>query len=160
MAIVELDLSGLEIESYSWQGDRLRVKYGGGYGDAAVVGPAHGLWGWTVVSDCLPDAAGYNNLVGGLPRMQYYQQFIRDHITGDTEIFIIDFRGKKFHASFVENSITGAMHSYDVFGMEGVQIEMRRIPGASYNSDGSIGTSGLTLGGTAITLNGDTLTLT
>lgn len=137
--ITELDLTGMDITAYEWKGERLSCEYGAGYGDSAVVGPTSGLWGWEISSDCLPDASSYKNLINGLPRMQYYQEFIRDHITGDEEIFVIDFRGHKFHASFVENSISGAMHSYDVFGMEGVKIKQRRVAGYSYRvSDGSI----------------------
>jgi hypothetical protein len=51
---------------------------------------------------------------------------------------MIEWRGKKYHASFVENSISGDMQTIDLFSLAGVQIEMRRVESIKYNSDGSI----------------------
>lgn len=135
---VELNLAGMEIGAIEWKGERLTADFGSGYGASAVVGHASGLWGWEIMSDCLPDDEDYQNEIGGLPRFEYYFNFIRDHITGDTDIFEIDFRGRKFHASFEENSISGEMLTYDLFSLSGVKLKQRRVPGIYYRSDGSV----------------------
>lgn len=128
----------MEIDPIGWSGEIIRHKFGSGYGVKTVVGDPAGLWGWVIASDALVDDAAYNDQIGGKPSFQYYFDFIKDHTTGDRDVFIIDFRGRKYHASFAEASIEGVMHTYDLFGLSGVRIEMRRVDGIHYRSDGSI----------------------
>jgi hypothetical protein len=134
----ELDLTGMEIESLSWKGARLKTKFGNGYGAFAVAGSASGLWGWEIASECLPDDDSYGDLIEGVPRFVYYFEFVKAHTTGTEEIFIIEWRGEKYHASFEENSLSGTMQTIDLFSLSGVKIEMRRVPGVTYNANGSI----------------------
>lgn len=134
----ELSLEGLEIGAISLTAERLSCDFGSGYGASAVVGHSSGLWEWTIESDCLPDDDSYNNLIGGLPRFDYYKQFYLDHTLGNQDVFEIDFRNRKYHASFVENSISGEMLTYDVFSLAGVKLRQRRVPGIYYRSDGSV----------------------
>lgn len=134
----ELDLTGMEITPFKWRGERLKASFGSGRGASARVGAAHGIWGWEISSDVLPDDEDYGNMVNGLPRMEYYTDFIRRHTLGTRDIFLIDFRGRKYHASFAENKIGGNMLSYDVFDMSGVEIEMRTVAGFHYGDHGNV----------------------
>lgn len=135
----ELNLTGMDIAPVSLRVERLTARFGSGYRAAAAVGPASGLWGWEIGSECLPDDADYQNLIESKPRFQYYEEFYRDHTVGDaSDIFVIDFRGKKYHAAFADNEISGEMQSYDVFSLSGVKLEMARVPGIYYLDDGSI----------------------
>lgn len=134
----ELDLTGMEIDSVSWKGERLTADFGGGRGASARVGPAHGLWGWTIESAALPDDESYGNLISSKPRFEYYTDFIRRHTLGSQEIFLIDFRGRKYHASFEDNDIGGSMHTYDLFDLGGVKIKMRTVQGFFYGSHGNV----------------------
>lgn len=135
----QLSLVGMEISDISLKVERLKADFGQGYGASATVGSGSGLWGWQIESDALPDSTDYGNLISGLPRFQYYEKFYRDHTEGDSsEVFIVDFRGKKYHACFDTDSIAGSMHTYDLFSLSGVSLKMRRLPGVIYNDDGSI----------------------
>src|SRR6187549_4184225 len=99
----ELSLEGMDIGPINWTGARLQADFGAGFGASAVVGPTSGLWGWEISSAALPDDDDYGNLINNKNRFSYYFDFIQDHITGENEVFIIDFRGKKYHASFENN---------------------------------------------------------
>lgn len=135
----ELDLTGMEIDPISFAVERLSAKFGAGYRADASVGAGHPIWGWEISSDCLPDDDGYNNLIDGVPRFQYYETFITDHtVGGESNIFIIDFRGKRYTAAFADNDFAGVMHTYDLFGLSGVKLEYARLAGLRYNSDGSV----------------------
>lgn len=135
----ELNLTGIEIEPVELRVERLKASFGGGYGANASVGSSHGLWGWEIGSECLPDDADYQDLIAGVPRFQYYKDFFLDHTVGDSnEVFAIDFRGRKFHCSFADDSISGVMHSYDLFSLSGIKLEMRKVPGIYYRDDGSV----------------------
>lgn len=134
----ELSLVGLEIGPVSWRGERLSADYGSGYGDEAATGAESGLWGWELSSEALPDAQDYGNMINGMTRFAYYTDFIRRHTTGETAIFRIEFRGKYYHASFVEPEWAGEMHTIDLFSMDGVAVKMRRVRGHAYDSDGAV----------------------
>lgn len=49
-------------------------------------------------------------------------------------VFIIDFRGKKYHASFVDTKVSFEVFTYDLFA-GGVDIKQRKVSGITYNSD-------------------------
>lgn len=134
----ELSLVGLEIDGISWRGERLTADYGSGYGDEAATGAESGLWGWELSSEALPDDEDYGNLINGMPRFEYYRDFIQRHTTGTTAIFRIEFRGKYYHASFAEPEWAGEMHTIDLFSMDGVAVKMRRVRGHAYDSDGAV----------------------
>src|SRR5688572_5819436 len=125
----EISFLGLEITPVQWRGDRLRFRAGGGRGSSAVVGPSYGLWGWELAADVLADDSDYVDQINSMPSYQYYQDFIQRHTTGDEEIFIIDFRGRKFFASFADNGHSGEMLTYDLLSMGGVRVEMRTVDG-------------------------------
>lgn len=134
----ELSLVGLEINTVSWRGERLSVDYGSGFGDEAATGTESGLWGWELSAEVLTDDDSYNDLIDGVPSAQYYFDFFKSHTTGTTSIFRIEFRGKYYHASFVEPEWMGEMHTIDLFSMDGVAIKMRRVRGHAYDSDGAV----------------------
>lgn len=134
----ELSLEGMEIGAISLTAERLSCDFGSGYGESAVVGHTSGLWGWDISSDCLPDDDAYLNEINGKPRAQYYFDFYLEHTLGDQDVFEIEFRNRKYHASFAENSISGEMLTYDIFSLAGVRLKQRRVPGIYYRSDGSV----------------------
>lgn len=135
----ELSLVGLEIDEVGWKGTRLRAEFGGGYGAFALpLGNSGGLHRWTLSSGALPDDDAYQNLIEGVPRFQYYFDFFKDHTEGDEEIFMIEFRGKYYHAAFAEPEISAGMETIDLFTMDGVEIMQRKVSGIAYNADGSI----------------------
>lgn len=139
----EIEVSvGMMIEGTKWTGDTLRVDFGGGFGAAALVGPAHGLYLWTLKQAQLP---GDSDLVpiNAQSRLDYYLNFFKDHTTGATEIFIIEWRGKKYHASFVENDMDVARAAFKIGMPEwytggGLKIRQRKLEGVVYADDGSI----------------------
>lgn len=138
----EIDTYGMQIETTQWAGSVLRASYGGGYGDIALVDNAAGLHLWTMRRGNMPAEAGVLE-VGGTTRFDYYWDFFKDHTTGATEIFIIAYRGKKYHASFVDPSMDATKLSFKLFAPEwyssgGVKIKQRRVQGFSYDVDGSI----------------------
>jgi hypothetical protein len=142
----ELNLTGLEISPVSLTIERLTASFGQGYGASASIGTGSGLWGWELSSDCLPDDPIYQALINGVPRFQYYTQFYLDHTEGDAgELFVIDFRGRKFLVSFADDSISGNMQTYDLFDLSGIKLKMRRVKGMAFNPDGSIDTTPRTL---------------
>jgi hypothetical protein len=135
----ELELGAMEIEAIDFSVERLSAKFGAGYRADASVGAGHELWGWEITSDCLTDDDAYSDLIDGVPSFEYYANFIRDHtIGGESNIFVIDFRGKKYTAAFADNDFAGVMHTYDLFGLSGVRLEYARVAGVMYDTDGSI----------------------
>lgn len=128
----------MNIDAVPWSGDRLRARFRGGFGASSSVGPASGLYRWMLSSTLLADSATYNDPVAGVPSFQYYEDFIKEHITGSTDIFWIEYRGKKYHASFVENGWSPERLTNDLFAVDGIEIEQRRVEGVIYNDDGSI----------------------
>jgi hypothetical protein len=140
MAIVELDLNGLNIDQVKWRGDVLRANFGGGYGAAAVVGPTAGLHEWELSDGGVsPDRDDADHLpIDGVSRFEYYYEFFKDHTTGTEEVFIIEWRGKKWHASFSDPDLSAEQMTSDLFGITGVRIRQRRVAGIIYNDDGSI----------------------
>jgi hypothetical protein len=132
-----LSLVGLEIDDVSRRSERLTANFGGGYGATALVGSPGGLHTWRLSSGALPDDASYGYLINGLPRFEYYWEFFTTHTT-TRDVFEIEFRGKRYHASFVQDEQTASMYSIDLFSMEGVEIRQRKVKGIRYWSDGSI----------------------
>jgi hypothetical protein len=163
MAHEELDLTGINIDGYRWQPSVLKANYGDGYKDLAVVGDAAGLWRWSLHSDCLPDDPIYSP-INGLARFDYYWDFFQRHTTGagvGGDVFIIEFRGKKWHAGFAENYISGDALTADLFNGD-VEVEQRRVKGFTYSSDGSIDTNppSVPVLLTAVAVGSDTIRLT
>lgn len=132
----ELSLVGMEIDDLGWTGNRLRANFGDGYGASAVNGNANGLHRWAISSQALPDDADYGDLIAGVPRFQYYWDFFKDHTTGANDVFLIEWRGRKYFAEFVDNTISPEMHTIDLFGA-GVEIRQRRVTGFYEGTDGS-----------------------
>lgn len=130
----------MQVDSFDWAGSVLRANFGHGYGAFARTGNAAGLHYWKLsdggvlpdrtTADCLP--------IGGQSRFDYYYEFFKSHTTGSEEIFIIEFRGKKYHACFVEPKQSFERFTEDLFS-GGVDIKQRRVVGyAYYEADGSI----------------------
>lgn len=135
----EIDLTGMNIDEVSWSGSRLRVNFGHGYGAFSVTGNAPGLHRWKISSGgVLPDRDGTDyGPIDGVSRFDYYYEFFKDHTTGAEEIFLMTWRGRQYHACFVDSS-----QSYEVFTSDlydgGVEIQQRKVAGFVYNADGSV----------------------
>jgi hypothetical protein len=138
----ELNLEGLNVDNFKWRGDVLRANYGNGYGDSVLVGNAAGLHMWELSDGGVSpdrttgDASGSE--IDSVSRFEYYWEFFKDHTTGTTEIFILEWRNKFWHASFAEPEIGAEQMTYDLFTISGVKVRQRRVPGFVYDADGSI----------------------
>ena len=137
MSYQTLDLTGMDIDTVERSFAVLQASFGEGYKDGALVGSSAGTHHWKLSSGALPDAAAYGNLISSVPRFQYYWNFYQARMAEGNGPFIIGFRGKTYHAGFVELKISMEMFTIDLFG-GGVEIEQRRIRGVTYASDGSI----------------------
>lgn len=137
MPYATLDLTGMDIDHVRRAFSILKAKYGGGYQDAAIVDSTAGLHLWTLSAGVLPDHSSYGDLINSLPRFQYYWNFFQARMAEGNGVFIMPFRSKNYHASFVDPFIEADVFTIDLFG-GGVQIEQRRVVGATYASDGSI----------------------
>jgi hypothetical protein len=135
----EISLEGMDIDEVGWTGSRLRVSFGHGYGAFALTGNAAGLHRWKISSGgLLPDRDGADYLpIDGVSRFEYYYEFFIDHTTGAEEIFIIQWRGKKYHACFAEPTQSFEQFTSDLYN-GGVEIRQRRVAGFLYNADGSM----------------------
>jgi hypothetical protein len=134
----EIDLTGLDIDGWKRGFSVITHKLGEGVTVAARVGSTHGMWSWTLSSGAQPDRD--TDQINSLSRFEYYQDFIQRHTTGDTRVFVIDFRGKKWTAVFPNVEESGSMHTYDLFDISDVQIDQEVVTGETYASDGSIST--------------------
>lgn len=135
----EINLTGMDIDNVDWGGSRLRVSFGHGYGAFALTGNAAGLHRWKISSGgVLPDRDEADYLpIDGVSRFDYYYNFFKDHTTGAEEIFIVTWRGKSYHACFVEASQSYERFTDDLFN-GGVEIMQRRVQGVTYLDDGSL----------------------
>lgn len=140
MPLATLDQTGMRLESVSWAGGKLSTSFGGGYGASVVVGDVGGLHRWKLHSGGVwPDNSTYGLTISGSNRFTYYWEFFKTHTTGATDIFILAFRSKNYHASFVETemSVDRFRKTLDLYE-GGIEIRQRRVVGESYESDGSI----------------------
>lgn len=133
----ELDMTGMNFDTVGWGGEVIRKSLGGGRGVSALVGNVGGLHRWALSAGVLPGDDDYGNLVDGTNRFDYYFDFFREHTTGDQEVFIIEWRNKKYHAAFTEPSIEFEVFTSDLFA-GGVSVEQRTVEGSIYNDDGSL----------------------
>jgi hypothetical protein len=137
MPYAELDLTGMDFDSVDFEVAVLKANFGEGYGAGALVGSSAGLHKWKLSSGALPGDASYGSLIDGEARFDYYWDFFKARMAEGNGIFIVDFRGKKYHASFVEPRLSFEVFTYDLFG-GGIEIEQRRVSGVVYESDGSV----------------------
>lgn len=136
MPLPTLNLTGMDIDSVDRAFSVLKAKYGEGYQDGALVGSAGGLHTWVLSSGALPDDDAYGTISGD-NRFEYYWNFYQARMAEGNGVFIIAFRGANYHASFVDTHISMERFTDTLFS-GGVEIEQRRVVGASYNADGSI----------------------
>jgi hypothetical protein len=141
MPYVELSLQGMDFDTVDLEVSVLKANFGEGFGAGALVGSSAGLQRWKLSSGSLPgDAAKYGSLIDSKARFDYYWDFFKARMAEGDGVFIVDFRGKKFHASFAETKFSFEVFTYDLFG-GGIEIRQRRVSGFTYNSDGSIDTT-------------------
>lgn len=133
----ELDLTGMNIDSFTWGAEKIRKSFGGGRVASAIVGDPGGLHKWSLSAGVLPSDTAYGNTINGAARFNYYFDFFKAHTTGSQEHFIIQFRGKKYHAAFVRSDVDFDVFTSDLYA-GGVEIEQRTIKGHIYNDDGSL----------------------
>ncbi|MEO8647990.1 MAG: fibronectin type III domain-containing protein [Acidobacteriota bacterium] len=136
MAYEELDLAGMNIDSVRRRFSVLKASFGDGYELGARVGAAAGTHRWSLSSGCLPGDGQYGNLIDLQPRFDYYWDFFQRHVANGNAVFVVEFRGKKYHAAFIDTEISAEVFTADLFG-GGVEIEQRRVFGAMYFTDGS-----------------------
>jgi hypothetical protein len=140
-----ISLEGINVDSIDWDGPVLRANYGSGYGDSVLVGNAAGLLMWELSDGGVSpdrttgDASGSE--IDSVSRFEYYWEFFKEHTTGTTEIFILEWRNKFWHASFADTRISAEQMTYDLFGISGVKVRQRKVRGFTYNDDGSIETT-------------------
>lgn len=128
----------MNIDAVKWHGERLRADFGAGFGATAVVGPTSGLFGWQLGAGVLPADTDYGNLINSKSRFDYYFDFFQEHTTGDQDVFQIEYRGRKYHASFKEPEAAYQRHTEDLFTPEGLELIQRRVADIYYLEDGSI----------------------
>jgi hypothetical protein len=156
----------MKIETVKWTGTVLRANYGGGYGDIAVIDNAAGLHMWTLKNATLPGSSSIAP-IDAKSRLDYYLDFFREHTTGATEVFILEWRGESYHASFADPDMDvtqvafGLMDS-EMYSGSGLKIKQRRVSGAIYETDGSVDTTppSIPTGLTAVGLTTTSIRLT
>jgi hypothetical protein len=137
MPYEELDLTGMDFDTVDLEVSVLKANFGEGYGAGALAGSSAGLHHWTLSSGCLPGDDDYGNLINGQNRFDYYWDFFKARMAEGDGVFIVEFRGKEYHASFVDTKISADVFTLDLFG-GGVAIRQRRVSGVEYNADGSV----------------------
>ncbi len=161
----ELDLTGLDVDSGVWAGQIIRKSFGGGFKRKVLVGPSFLIPRWKLSSGAWPGDEAYGNLINGMTRFDYYTDFFQRFTTGEDDVFVIDFHGKKWTVRFAVTELPFNMHSYDLFdSADGVEVEYAFVPGQIYNADGSLPApdvpdGALVLGGDPLVLGGDFLVL-
>src|SRR6185369_9937721 len=137
----ELDLTGLDIDGWKKGYAVIRHNLGEGVRVKARVASTHGLWSWTLSSDAQPDRD--ESEINSLTRFEYYRDFFQRFTSGDSDAFVIDFRGKKWTVGFTDVEESGDMFTYDLFNSQGVNIEQVVVLGETdYDTDGSLGGGG------------------
>ena len=149
----ELDLTGLDIDGWKKGYAVIRHSLGEGVRVKARVASTHGLWSWTLSSGAQPDRE--ENEIDSLTRFEYYRDFFQRFTSGDSDAFVIDFRGKKWTVGFTDVEESGDMFTYDLFNSNGVNIEQVVVRGETdYDTDGSLGGGGGG-GGMMMLIDGD-----
>ncbi len=132
----ELDLTGMDIDRVDWIGDKIVKRFPGGFRASAIVGPLSGRHGFTLSSGCLPDDVTISP-IDSVSRFEYYYEFFKARTLGAQEIFVIEWRSKKWHVAFTEPQTSYERFTDDLFA-GGVSLEGVRVKGVTYNADGSI----------------------
>ena len=133
----ELDLTGLDIDGWKKGYAVIRKSLGEGVRVKARVASTHGLWSWTLSSGAQPDRD--ESEINSLTRFEYYRDFFQRYTSGDSDAFVIDFRGKKWTVGFTDIEESGDMFTYDLFNSQGVNIEQVVVLGETdYDTDGSL----------------------
>lgn len=134
-----MNMVGLRLEGISWGGAVLRVEFGpDGLGAQARVGSEGGVHGWSMHSAGIwLDELGMLT-VGGVSRFEWHWEFFKRHTTGDTDIFVVEWRDEFYHASFKDTEITVDKFKNALIYEGGVEVKQRRITGGTYNANGSI----------------------
>lgn len=139
MAFVEIDLTGMRLESVEWDGMALRANFGRGFGARALPNGTAGLHRWSLHSGGVwPDFTDHGLTIDSVSRFEYYWEFFKTHTTGTTDVFIIEWRDQIYHASFVDTKISVDKFKNMLLYEGGVAIRQRRVAGVTYNDDGSI----------------------
>jgi len=143
----ELDLTGLEIDAGFLAGQVIRKSFGGGNKRKINVGPSYLMPRWKLSSGAWPGDDSYGNLINGMNRFDYYVDFFQRFTTGEDDVFVIDFHGKKWTVRFVPVELPFTMHSYDLFdNADGLEVEYAFVPGETdYDTDGSLALSLMTI---------------
>jgi hypothetical protein len=137
MPYEELDLTGMDFDTAEREFSVLKASFGEGYGAGALAGSSAGLHHWALSSTLLPADDDRGIPINGQPWFDYYWDFYQARMAEGNGIFIVGFRGKQYHASFVDRKISMDVFTYDLFG-GGVAIRQRRVSGVTYNDDGSL----------------------
>jgi len=154
----ELNTTALKIDQGDWARDTLIASGAGGIRFKTILGPDYGAYTWRVATDKSIPGDGYGLTINSLSRFDYYLDFFQRYTTGDTDVFVIDFRGKKWTVGLSDTKFpfTKVRLMSELFGTQGVQLEYVRVIGETdYLSDGSFGTPGMMVDGSGFSIVDD-----
>lgn len=132
----ELSLEGVNIDQTVRRFSVLKASFGDGYESGALVGAANGLHRWTLSSGAWPDSATYGQ-INGKTWMEYYWSFFQSHVSAGNTPFLIEWRGRKYFASFDNVEQTVEVFTSNLFAGN-LTITQRRIAGYYEGTDGSV----------------------
>lgn len=132
----ELSLEGVNIDQTVRRFSVLKVSFGDGYESGALVGAANGLHRWTLSAGAWPDSATYGQ-INGKTWMEYYWSFFQSHVSAGNTPFLIEWRGRKYFASFDNVEQTVEVFTSNLFAGN-LTITQRRVAGYYEGTDGSV----------------------
>ncbi len=133
----ELSLEGINIDETVRRFAVLRAQFGEGYGAGALVGSANGTHRWTLSAGVWPDDEDYGNMIESMPRMEYYWSFFAEHVSNGNHPFLIEWRGRKYFASFEDVEQSVEVFTSNLFAGN-LTISQRRVAGFYEGTDGCV----------------------
>lgn len=136
MPLETLNLNVIDIDSVRRTFEVLEADLGSGYHEGVNIGADGGMHEWALSSGCLPDDDEISP-IGSDSRFAYLWDFYQARMEEGNGPFIIEFRGKNYHAGFADPAIEMERFTNDLFA-GGLRVKQRRILGETYDTDGSI----------------------
>lgn len=132
----ELDLTGLNVDHVRPTRAILRADYGDGYADTSRVGALGGVRTFQV-SGLWPDDASIASIAGKSWK-KYYSDFFDERLDNANEPFIISHEGRKWLVDIEGGGYGYEVHTSDLFTPDGITLNLRRVRGLTFCSDGSL----------------------
>lgn len=133
--ILELDLTGMNIDAVSHKYSVLEAQFGDGRSDGVRVGDAGGTQSFRLSAGVLPDDAALGSLINGVPRFEYYYEFYKARMRAGNQAFAITHRGRKYHVKFETTDFSYEVFTADLF-QAGIALRQARVQGIYYTDDG------------------------